>query len=54
MLTPRFDQIPQALRDVPRWVCWRHEARKAGEGGTKIPFDARTGRRASSTDPATW
>ena len=48
----RFGKIPAELRDRPQWVCWRMETRDGKT--TKIPFDAKTGKPASSTDQATW
>ena len=36
--------IPQGLKNLPRWVCHR----------SKQPLDPKTGKAASSTDPATW
>ena len=33
-------------------MCWRREVRNGR--ATKLPVDARTGRMAKSTDPATW
>ena len=45
-------RVPEELRREPRWVCWRRETR--GGKVTKLPVDARTGRMAKSTDPATW
>lgn len=44
--------IPDELRALPQWVSWRYETR--GEKRTKVPLNPATGRRASSTDPATW
>ena len=44
--------VPAELRGQRRWVCWRREMR--GGRATKLPVDARSGRMASSTDPATW
>jgi primase-polymerase (primpol)-like protein len=41
--------IPEALRDLPRWACWRYE----GENG-KPSFIPSTDRYASPTDPKTW
>ncbi len=49
-MTPQF--IPQALKDIPQWVCWRYEDRDGKR--TKVPHQALRGARASSTDPATW
>jgi hypothetical protein len=40
--------IPAELRERPQWVTWKLI------NGTKVPFNARTGKAASSTDPATW
>ena len=39
-----------AARD--QWVAWRREKRNGK--GTKVPYQAVNGRRASSTDPKTW
>ncbi|MGB2824264.1 MAG: hypothetical protein WBF17_25040, partial [Phycisphaerae bacterium] len=45
--------IPQALRDRSQWVVWRYETATAGRA-LKVPYDAKTARKASSTSPATW
>jgi hypothetical protein len=44
--------IPIELRERPQWVTWRLEQRDGKT--TKVPYDPRSGRRSSSTDPATW
>jgi len=46
-----WHQLPLALRERNQWVLWRGERRQ--DKVTKIPYQ-RDGRRASSTDPATW
>ena len=51
-LTVQFDNIPQTLRDIPQWVCWRYENRD-GKTWTKPPCQT-NGIHASSTDPQTW
>ena len=51
-MTNFFSKIPAELRDRPQWVCWRLETRDGKP--TKIPFDAVTGKLASSTDQQTW
>ncbi len=51
-MTAVLNKIPAEMRDRPQWVCWRLEARDGKP--TKIPFDAVTGKPASSTDPQTW
>ena len=45
-------RVPAELKAEARWVCWRREERNGR--ATKLPVDARTGRMAKSTDPATW
>src|SRR5579871_4294459 len=45
------DNIPAMLRGKPRWVLWRYELRDTT--WTKVPHQP-NGRRASSTDAATW
>lgn len=41
-----------AQRD--QWVAWKLVARPDEPKPTKIPYSARTGRKASTTEPATW
>lgn len=45
--------IPQELRDYQQWVVWRYEDRD-GDKPTKVPYDPKTGKLASVTDPSTW
>lgn len=44
--------IPAELKALPQWVCWRLEERDGNQ--TKVPYNAKSGRRARSNDPATW
>ncbi|WP_066634459.1 phage NrS-1 polymerase family protein [Desulfolucanica intricata] len=53
MLQPIIGNIPAELRQIPQWVCWKAKPGKNGKID-KVPFDPKTGRAASSTDPATW
>lgn len=51
--------IPTELVSRPQWVTWRYEKEerpvpKDTEGATKIPYNARTGHKASPTNPNTW
>ena len=46
--TIKLDQLPQSLRDCPRWLNW------ALVSGNKVPLDANTGRSGSTIHPATW
>ena len=45
-------KAPQCLRIRPQWLVWRNEEVKGRR--TKVPYDANTGRKASSTAPLTW
>jgi putative DNA primase/helicase len=44
--------VPVELRELDQWLVWRYEHRD--DKPTKVPYDPKTGRRASSTDSATW
>lgn len=53
-------ELPPELRDTPQWVAWQREMRRDKNTGelqpkpTKVPYGARSGCKASSTNPATW
>jgi putative DNA primase/helicase len=44
--------IPQEIRDLPQWVCWKVEMRDGKE--IKVPKNPTSGRNAFSNNPATW
>jgi len=46
--------FPPDLAALPQWVCWRLEKDAKGERDTKIPYNPRSGGKASSTNPDTW
>ena len=46
--------FPQELTALRQWICWRLEPDPKGEKPRKVPYDPRTGRKASSTNPETW
>lgn len=48
----RYDVIPTELKNLRQWVVWQLQER--GDATTKVPFDARTGLLASTTNPETW
>jgi putative DNA primase/helicase len=50
VLSVKAQNIPEELKARPQWVMWR----AVGEKPDKVPYSARTGRRASSTDLMTW
>ena len=47
-----LDNIPDELKSLPQWVCWR-KAERDGKT-TKPPVNPHTGELASTTDSATW
>ena len=42
------EQIPAALREQPKWLCWREE------GDKKPPYNPTTNRKSDSNSPETW
>ena len=46
--------FPQELAALRQWICWRLEPDPRGEKPRKVPYDPKTGRKASSTNPETW
>ncbi len=47
--------IPEQLKHLPQWVCWRYEERSGKQ--TKAPIDAKSNGRlryAKTNDSATW
>ena len=50
ILPVRTENIPRELKIRPQWVVWQ----AVGEKPDKVPFSARIGRKASSTDLMTW
>lgn len=61
LIAPRLDRVPAALTSRKQWVVWRAEEKvKRGPDGepitkiTKVPYQAVTGRVASSMRSSTW
>jgi putative DNA primase/helicase len=50
LLLVKEESIPEELRVRPQWVVWK----AVGDKPDKVPYSARTDRRASSTDLLTW
>lgn len=44
--------FPTELTSFPQWVCWRLE--QIDGKITKVPYNPRTGFKASTIDPSTW
>jgi putative DNA primase/helicase len=50
LLSVKAESIPEELKVRPQWVVWK----AVGEKPDKVPYSARTGCKASSTDLMTW
>jgi putative DNA primase/helicase len=50
LLLVKVEGIPEELRVRSQWVVWK----AVGDKPDKVPYSARSGRRASSTDLLTW
>jgi putative DNA primase/helicase len=50
LLLVKVEGILRELRVRPQWIVWK----AVGDRPDKVPYSARTGRRASSTDLLTW
>ena len=46
--------IPQDLRDLPRWCCWKETPSAGNKKAGKPPIDAKSGRYASIRESGTW
>ena len=53
-LIPAPSPVLAELAAFDHWVAWKAETRSGRDKPTKVPYSPTTGRRASSTDPATW
>jgi hypothetical protein len=51
-IQPLLEYIPAELRERPQWVGWKYEL--DGSKWTKVPYDAETGLKASTTNRKTW
>ena len=53
-IAPQFDNIPEELKKLDRWVTWTAKG-KTGEKPKKVPYSPDVfNKMASSTDPQTW
>ena len=54
-LKEKYAAIPDELKSLPNWVCWKAVPDKASHSGVrKIPVNAVTEAEAKSNDPNTW
>ena len=50
-----YQAIPQELKALPNWVCWKAEKSERSHSGiSKKPVNPRTGGFAMSNNPQTW
>lgn len=46
--------IPEELKQLNQWVVWKYIKVENSDKPTKPPYNAKTGNKASVTDPTTW
>ena len=49
-----YAALPPELLVLPQWVVWKRVMKPGASKATKIPYSARTGAPASTTDASTW
>ena len=47
-----YENIPEELKKIEQWVCWKAEDRNGKS--TKTPINPKTGGYAMSNNKATW
>lgn len=47
-----YNNIPEELKQLNRWVCWRLEERNGKP--TKVPYNPKTGGKAMANNSGTW
>jgi putative DNA primase/helicase len=50
ILSVKVECIPEELKIRPQWVVWK----AVGERPKKVPYSAKSGRKASTTDLLSW
>lgn len=54
-MSTNYDHIPQELRSIKNWCCWRADPDPSKPGKIKkTPINAKTGGMAQSNNPDTW
>lgn len=49
-----YESVPDELKDLQQWCCFRLVFDKKRGKYTKVPYDAMTGEKAKSNDESTW
>jgi len=50
----KLENVPEELKALPNWVCYRLESRDGQPKPTKVPYNPITGDHAKANDPSTW
>jgi putative DNA primase/helicase len=50
----QYKNIPESLKQLNQWVCFKLEHNEKKGKSDKIPKDPKTGYNAKANDPATW
>jgi primase-polymerase (primpol)-like protein len=50
----KLDNVPDELKALPNWVCYRMEERYGQSKPTKVPYNPITDDKAKANDPSTW
>lgn len=49
-----YENIPHELKQLIQWCAWRYEKTDNPSKPTKVPYNPKTGRHTSVSDPQTW
>jgi len=50
----KLENVPEELKALPNWVCYRLEERYGQTKPTKVPYNPITGDHAKANDSSTW
>lgn len=50
----KLENVPEELKALPNWVCYRMEERCGQPKPTKVPYNPTTGDKAKANDSTTW
>lgn len=50
----KLENVPEELKALPNWVCYRLEERYGQTKPTKVPYNPTTGDHAKANDSSTW
>lgn len=53
-MSSKYERLPEEIKGLDRWVCYRLIQREGKSKKDKIPFDPKTGAAAKANDSSTW